>query len=291
MHDVIIVGGSYAGMAAALQLVRARKKVLIIDAGRRRNHAAAHAHGFLTQDGTDPAEIARIGREQVMAYPTLDWIDATANTVDGAKDNFTVTTGDGALHRARRIIFATGVSDTLSDVEGLAERWGRHVFHCPYCHGYELNRGRIGVVAVSPMSQHQAVLLTEWGDVTFLLNGVFEPSAEERADLERRGATIETGRIKRIEGEADVRMEDGRLLAFAGLFTAPRNAPSTPVAEGLGCELEETPFGHQFKTDMKQTNVPGAFACGDAAHAPHSLSLAVADGALAGAMVHRSLVF
>lgn len=290
-HDVVIVGGSYSGMAAALQLVRARRKVLVIDAGKRRNHAAHASHGFLAQDGADPAEIVRTARRQLEAYPTLTMLDATATSASGEIDAFTVTTSDGVQHAGRRLLFATGVSDTLPAVEGLAERWGRSVFHCPYCHGYELDRGRIGVIAASPLSQHQAALLTEWGEMTFLLNGVFEPSAEERADIARRGGAIEAGRIARIDGTADVRMEDGRLLPFAGLFTAPVNAPSTPIAEHLGCELEETPFGKQFKTDMKQTSVPGAFACGDAAHAPHSISLAVADGALAGAMVHRSLVF
>ena len=278
-------------MAAALQLVRARRKVLIIDAGKRRNHAAQHAHGFLAQDGVDPAEIVRAARRQLESYPTLTIVEGTAETAVGEIDAFTVTTAGGAEHRGRRLLLATGVSDTLPPVEGLAERWGRSVFHCPYCHGYELDRGRIGVIAAGPNSQHQAALLTEWGEMTFLLNGAFDPSAEQREDLTRRGGAIEAGRIAHIEGKADVRMEDGRLLSFAGLFTAPTNAPSTPIADQLGCALEETPFGKQFKTDMKQTSVPGAFACGDVAHAPHSISLAVADGALAGAMIHRSLVF
>ncbi len=291
LHDVIVVGGSYSGMAAALQLVRARKKVLVIDAGTRRNRFAHEAHGFLTQDGSDPAAIAAAGRKQLEAYPTLSWQDGTAISASGHADAFTIETSDGARHEGRRILIATGVSDTLPQIPGLSERWGKHVFHCPYCHGYELNRGDVGVIATSPLSQHQAELLTEWGRTTFFLNGAFEPSAEEYAHLSRRGLAIETIAIERIEGGADVRLADGRLLPFAGLFTAPHCTPSTPLAETLGCELETTPFGTQIKTDMKQTSVPGAFACGDVAHVPHSISLAVADGALAGAMVHRSLVF
>jgi thioredoxin reductase len=165
------------------------------------------------------------------------------------------------------------------------------VFHCPYCHGYELNRGRIGVIAVGPMSLHQALLLPEWGEVTLLTNGTFAPDAGQREELAARNVELESARIARLEGGADVRLADGRALSFAGLFTVPRNAPSTPVAERLGCALEETPFGTQIRTDAtKETTIPGAFACGDAARAPHSVSLAVGDGAWAGAQVHRSLV-
>ncbi len=291
-HDVIVVGGSYAGMAASLQLLRARRSVLIVDAGIRRNRFARHAHGFLGQDGVDPAEIVRTARAQLQAYPTLTWIEDTAETVTGQKDAFAVMTAQGSRHEGRRILFATGVSDALPQIEGLAERWGTSVFHCPYCHGYELNQGRIGVIATGPMSVHQAQLIPEWGAVTFLTNGVVTLDDAVRADLVSRGVTIEETPIRRLDGDADVVLADERRLAFVGLFTASRNAPSTPIAAGLGCNLAETPFGTQVQTDdMKETSVPGAFACGDTARVPHSVSLAVADGAWAGATLHRSLVF
>jgi thioredoxin reductase len=291
-HDVIVVGGSYAGMAASLQLLRARRSVLIVDAGIRRNRFARHAHGFLGQDGVDPAEIVRTARAQLQAYPTLTWIEDTAETVTGQKDAFAVMTAQGSRHEGRRILFATGVSDALPQIEGLAERWGTSVFHCPYCHGYELNQGRIGVIATGPMSVHQAQLIPEWGAVTFLTNGVVTLDDAVRADLVSRGVTIEETPIRRLDGEADVVLADERRLAFVGLFTASRNAPSTPIAQTLGCALAETPFGTQVQTDdMKETSVPGAFACGDTARVPHSVSLAVADGAWAGATLHRSLVF
>jgi thioredoxin reductase len=291
-YDVIVIGGSYAGMAAALQLVRARRSVLVIDGGQRRNRFATHAHGFLGQDGVDPAEIARVARKQLQAYPTLTWMEGAAEAAAGEKGSFTVTTGDGARHEGRRLLFAVGVSDALPPVEGLAERWGRSVFHCPYCHGYELDRGAIGVIATGPMSVHQAQLIPEWGQVTFLTNGALTLDEAMRADLVARGVTIEETSIQRLDSEADVLLADGRRLAFAGLFTASRNAPSTPVASTLGCELAETPFGSQIRTsDMKETSVLGAFACGDAARVPHSVSLAVADGAWTGATIHRSLVF
>lgn len=292
MHDVIVVGGSYAGMAAALQLLRARRRVLVVDAGLRRNRRVAHAYGFLGQDGVDPDQIARQARDQLHAYPTLTWCEGEVVKAAGEKDGFTVILDDGTQHAARRLLLATGVSDELPAIEGLAERWGGSVAHCPYCHGYELDQGDIGVIATGPMSIHQAQMLPEWGPTTFFLNGVFEPDRAEQDDLNRRGVLIEPTRIARLSGHADVLLVDGRQRSYAGLFIAPRNAPATPVGEGLGCALMETPLGTQlYTTDAKETNVPGVYACGDVARMPHSLSLAVGDGAWAGAQVHRSLMF
>ena len=145
MHDVIVIGGSYAGMAAALQLLRAYRAVKVIDAGERRNRFADLSHGFLGQDGVAAAEIALTARRQLEAYPTLSWVEERATAVTGGTDDFTVTTADGELHHARRLLFATGLTDELPDIKGLSERWGKSVFHCPYCHGYELDRGPIGV--------------------------------------------------------------------------------------------------------------------------------------------------
>lgn len=290
-YDVIVIGGSYAGMAAALQLVRARRSVLIVDAGKRRNRTAAHSHGFLGQDGADPAELARAARMQLMAYPTLTWMDGDVERVSGSKDAFRVECG-GQARIGRRLLFAIGVVDELPEIPGVQERWGRHVFHCPYCHGYELDQGRIGVIATGPMSIHQVQLVAEWGDTTLFPNGALEIEQAVADELASRGIRIESTPIRAIEGDAEAVLSDGRRLAFDGLFTAPRNAPATPVAEQLGCALAETPMGTQIWTsDSKETSVPGAFACGDAARVPHSLSLAVADGAWAGAQLHRSLVW
>lgn len=291
-HDVVIVGGSYAGMAAALQLVRARRSVLVIDAGERRNRFASHSYGFLGQDGTDPAVIAQTARRQLESYPTLSWLVGKVETASGEKERFAVVTENSEFHSGRRLLFATGVSDTLPKIEGLEERWGRSVFHCPYCHGYELNQGRIGVIATGPMSLHQAQLIPEWGEVTFFINETMTLDSSARADLIARGATIEMTPIMRLDGHADVVLADGRRLTFAGLFTASRNAPATPIAERLGCALAETPMGLQIQTDdVKETTVAGVFACGDVARVPHSLSLAIADGAWAGVQLHRSLVW
>ena len=291
-YDVIVIGGSYSGMAAALQLVRARRSVLIVDAGKRRNRAARHSHGFLTQDGSDPAEMAHVARSQLEAYPTLTWSDDLAIHASGTTDDFVIGTANGASHAGRRVLLATGVSDTLPAVEGMAERWGTSIFHCPYCHGYELDQGHIGVIAAHELSIHQAQLLAEWGSTTFLLNGAVKLDDAAAQDLRNRGVSIERTLIAKIEGHADVALTDGRRLAFAGLFTAPKNAPSTTLASEMGCLLMETPMGTQIQTEeSKETNIKGVFACGDAARMPHSVSLAVADGAWAGAQLHRSLVW
>ncbi|MDS1138972.1 NAD(P)/FAD-dependent oxidoreductase [Pusillimonas sp. SM2304] len=291
-YDVIIIGGSYAGMAAALQLLRARRSVLVIDAGERRNRFASHSHGFLGQDGMPPGEIAANARRQLASYPTLTWLEGLAESVSGQVNHFTITTAQGEAHQGRRILLATGVADQLPPIAGLAERWGKTVFHCPYCHGYELGQGRIGIVGTGPLSVHQAELLTDWGDVTLLANGIVELNQDVRSALKRRAVTIEEARIDRIDGDADVVMADGRLLRFKGLFTATRTVPSGSLATVLGCAMEETPMGMQVRTDTEnKTSVAGVFACGDVARAPHSVSLAVGSGAMAGAQVHRSLLW
>ncbi|PJE27700.1 Thioredoxin reductase [Pseudooceanicola antarcticus] len=291
-HDVIVIGGSYAGMAAALQLLRARRSVLVIDAGQRRNRTAEASHGFLGQDGVDPGRIAAEARAQLERYQTLTWIEGEAVAAGGSRDSFEVLTSDGTRHAGRRLLFATGVRDALPPVEGLAERWGRHAFHCPYCHGYELEMGRIGVIATGPSSLHQALMLPEWGQVTLLVNDALTLDDEARAELDARGIAIEETPIARLSGEATAELTDGRSLTFAGLFVASTTSPATPLAQEMGCALQETPMGMQLQTDdLKETSIPGAYACGDTARMPHSVSLAVADGAWAGATIHRSLIF
>src|SRR5688572_25458374 len=175
MFDVIVIGGSYAGLAAALQIVRARRRVLIVDAGDRRNDRAAHAHGFLGHDGRDPAEIAAMGRAEVLAYPTATLLETRAESVSRNAGGFAVTVTNGERYEGARLVLALGVVDDLPDVPGVAERWGRSIFHCPYCHGYELDKGRIGVLATSPLSMHHALMLPDWGDVTYFTRG-FEPT-------------------------------------------------------------------------------------------------------------------
>ncbi|MDO7896968.1 NAD(P)/FAD-dependent oxidoreductase [Pseudomonas citrulli] len=294
LYDVIIAGGSYAGLSAALQLARARRNVLVIDAGQRRNRFAASSHGFLGQDGRAPGDIAEDARRQLMAYPTVQWLASMAIAARQGTGGFTVDTADGNRHRARRLLLATGVIDDLPPVEGLAERWGKSVFHCPYCHGYELEQGPIGVLATSQMSLHHALMLPDWGPTTFFTQGVFEPDPEQRASLARRGVTLEAERVMRIEGErADVVLADGRAVRIDGLFVLPQTRVSSPLAASLGCAFEEGPLGAFIQSDAmtRETRMPGVFACGDAAMPFGSVALAVGDGVRAGSGVHRSLIF
>ncbi|WP_413675069.1 NAD(P)/FAD-dependent oxidoreductase [Massilia cellulosiltytica] len=288
--DVIVVGGSYAGLSAAMQLARARRRVLVIDAGRRRNRHADRSHGFLTQDGAEGAAIAAQGRAQLRAYPNVAWANETAVAARIDGDGFDVALPDGGTVRGRRLILATGVADTLPAVDGLEERWGTSVFHCPYCHGYELDEGAIGVLAAGETSLHQALMLPDWGQVTLLLNGAFEPRPDHLAALARRGVTVERTPVARIEGRADVVLQDGRRLPLAGLFVATRTHIASPLAGQLGCALVAGPMGPYVATDaQKASSVPGVFCCGDLARPAGNVALAVADGALAGIAAHGSL--
>lgn len=289
--DAIVVGGSYAGLSAALQLARARRRVLVVDAGQRRNRFAQHSHGFLTQDGSLASAIAATGRTQLQAYPNVAWVSETAVAAASEDDHFRLTFADGGAFGAQRLVLATGVVDTLPPLVGLTERWGTSVFHCPYCHGYELEQGAIGVLATGEISMHQALMLPDWGRVTFFLNGAFTPDAAQRAALAGRGVTIEAMPVARIEGVADVVLQDGRRLPMAGLFVAPRTSLASPLAGQLGCAMDDGPMGPFVQTDLQQAStVAGVFCCGDMARAAGNVACAVADGAMAGVAAHRSLM-
>lgn len=291
-YDAIVIGGSYAGQSAALQLARARRRVLVIDAGRRRNRFAEHSHGFLGQDGRAPGDIVADARLQLLAYPTVTWRTASVTTAAGNADDFRVEDDAGQVHQARNLILATGVVDELPPITGLAERWGRSVFHCPYCHGYELDQGPIGVISVGPLSMHHALMLPDWGRVTFFLNDSFAPDEAQQAALHARGVAVEATPIACITDQARVMLVDGRSHALSGLFTATRTQPSAPFAEQLGCAIEEGPMGPYVRVDdLRQTTVAGVFACGDTARAAGSVALSVGDGAMAGVAAHRRMMF
>ncbi|MHC8301595.1 NAD(P)/FAD-dependent oxidoreductase [Pseudomonas sp. ZS1P83] len=293
VYDVIIVGGSYSGISAGLQLARARRKVLVIDAGQRRNRFAHSSHGFLGQDGRNPGTIASEARAQLQAYPTVEWLSQPAIQARSDDGGYVITAVNGEQFAARHLILATGVVDELPEVPGLSERWGQRVFHCPYCHGYELDGGPIGVLAASPMAIHQALMLPDWGPTTLFLNEILEPDADQLAKLARRGVAVEREPVLSVGGEqADVTLVSGRVIKLAGLFTQPRTRMGSPLAAQLGCEFEAGPTGEFIKVDaMRQTSVPGVFACGDAAIAAGNVAIAVGDGARTGGAVHQSLIF
>jgi len=291
-YDAIIIGGSYAGLSAALQLARARRRILVVDAGQRRNRYAANSHGFLTRDGQPAADIAAEGRANVAAYPNVDWHDGTATSARQDGDGFVVELDGADTVRAARLVLATGVRDDLPPIDGLAERWGKSVFHCPYCHGYELNEGRIGVLASGPLSVHQAQMLPHWGQVTLFTNGVCPLDDAQRADLHARGVEVDDTPVRRLVNVATVVLEDGREEIMTGLFTYGRVHMASPIAEQLGCAFEQGPLGPFIRTDdSRQTTVPAVFAAGDAMRAVSTVALSVADGAMAGVGAHRSLLF
>lgn len=291
-YDVMIIGGSYAGMSAALQLVRARRNVLIIDGGKPRNRNARVAHGFLGREGLPPADIASQARDELLRYPTLTWLTGTAVAAQPIDDGrrFKIRVEAGQTFVADRVILAHGVTDDLPDIEGIGERWGRSVFHCPYCHGYEVFEGRIGVIGCAKDGgAAQALLLGDWGQITlFCSEASARIDTEQRARLEACGVVIESAQVQRVEDTATVVLADGRRVAVDALFISPHSRLSSDLAEQLGCELKD---GGCITTDSaKQTTVPGVFACGDAARMAGSIALAVGEGALAGVAVHHALM-
>ena len=296
MHDAIVVGGSFAGLSAAMQLARAQRRVLLIDAGLPRNRFADASHGFLGQDGKAPAAILREAACQVAAYPTVEIVRGEAQAaLRDADGDFTVRISGGRTARARRLVLATGVSDTLPDVPGLKERWGATVLHCPYCHGYEVRDRPLGVLANHPMAAHQAAMIPDWGPTTLFTQGRFEPDAEQLAHLAARGVTIERQPVVALLGDApaleSVRLADGRVITINALFVAPSTRMTSPLAEQLGCAFDDGPLGPVIRTDdWKATSVPGLYAAGDAARAMHNATLASADGVMAGVGAHQSLI-
>ncbi|WP_423066729.1 NAD(P)/FAD-dependent oxidoreductase [Devosia sp. CN2-171] len=295
LHDAIIVGGSFAGLAAATYIARGRRTAAIIDTGLPRNRFAAHSHGFLTHDGNAPAEILATARAQVAAYPTVQFIDGSANSATKTGDGFAVTLGTGEVVEARKLVLAYGISDILPEIPGLKERWGNSVIHCPYCHGYEFSDRQLGVLNMQLRSSHQAQLIAEWGPTTFFLNGETIDDAT-RTMLEKRGVAIEPTPVKSLHGDgkhlSGVELIDGRTVGIEALYIGAPTRHNSSIAIDLGCDTEESPAGPVIKVDgMKMTTVPGVYAAGDITRAMHNVTFAVADGVMAGVAIHASLVY
>ncbi|HEM7803351.1 NAD(P)/FAD-dependent oxidoreductase [Burkholderia cenocepacia] len=296
-HEVIVIGGSFAGLSAAMQLARARRRVLVIDAGRPRNRFAEHAHGFFGQDGKPPAQIVAEARAQLAAYPTVQRIDGEARTAErDAHGRFHVTLADGSRASADRLILATGIRDELPALPGLAERWGVTVLHCPYCHGYEVSGQRLGVLATHPLSVHQAILIPDWGPTTWFTQGVVEANDEEAALLAARGVRIERSPVVEILGAAPridaLRLADGQVVPIDALFIGARTDMASDLAQQLGCAFDDGPLGTAIRVDTwKRTSVAGVYAAGDASSLMTNATFASASGVAAGVGAHRSLVF
>ncbi|MEV5358248.1 NAD(P)/FAD-dependent oxidoreductase [Streptomyces sp. NPDC052693] len=269
-YAVVVVGGGAAGLSAALVLGRARHRTLVVDAGEPRNAPAAHMQGYLSRDGMPPAEFLAIGREEIARYG-VELVRDRVVDVERAED-FAVVLAGGRTVRARRLVVATGLKDELPPVPGVAERFGRDVLHCPFCHGWEVRDQPFGVLATSPASVHQALMVSQWSkDVRLFLHTVSEAELSDE-DLRRLAAArvdVVPGEVAELVIEEDrltgVRLADGTAHARSVVFTAPRPVPQTGLLERLGAELHETPFGAYPVVDATgATTVPGVWAAGNA---------------------------
>ncbi|MEU0287144.1 NAD(P)/FAD-dependent oxidoreductase [Streptomyces sp. NPDC006147] len=269
-YDVVVVGGGAAGLSAALVLGRARHRTLVVDAGEPRNAPSSHMQGYLTRDGMAPAEFLALGREEIARYDVELVRDRVVDVTPG--EDFTVALEKGASVRARRLIVATGLKDEMPDVPGVAERFGRDVLHCPFCHGWEVRDEPFGVLASSAMSVHQALMVSRWSkDTTLFLHRVAE---EELTDVDLRrlaaaGVDVVPGEVAGLVAEDDrftgVRMSDGTVHPRSVLFVGPRPVPQTGLLERLGAVMDETPFGTYPVVDGNGlTSVPGVWAAGNA---------------------------
>ena len=294
--DFIVVGGSFAGLSAALQLARTNRPVTLIDAGLPRNRFASAAHGVLGHDGRTPRAITDDGRTQLLAYPSASLRPGVAVAAQRIAGGFAVTLEDGARLSAKRLVLATGVVDQFPAIDGVRERWGVSVLHCPYCHGYENLGRRLAVIGMMPMSAHMAQLIGDWSpDMTYFANG-FAPDPEQALALAARGVKIEHSPVAAIEGPAPdmdaVLLADGRRVPIDAAFIACQVKMASPLAQQLGCAFDDGPLGQYVRTDQFQaTTVDGVYAAGDMASMLHGAAMAAAGGGLAGIGAHRSVVF
>ncbi len=291
-YDVIIVGGSYAGLSAAMALGRSLRKVLIIDSGLPCNRQTPHSHNFITQDGEKPGVIADIARAQVLQYDTVKIINDLAVSTSKIESDFEVTTQDGTRLRARKLIFATGIQDSMPPIKGFAECWGISVVHCPYCHGYELRNVRTGIIANGERAIHLASLVNNLTrEVTVLTSGKSELTSEQVAKLAEHNIGIVETAISEIEHRQghvqSVVFKDGNKTAFEAVYAAIPFTQHSDIPVALGCELTDQGY---IKVDGSQkTTVDGIFACGDNSSMMRSVANAVYTGNITGAMVNREL--
>ncbi|MEU2929180.1 NAD(P)/FAD-dependent oxidoreductase [Streptomyces sp. NPDC007251] len=296
-YDVVVVGGGAAGLSAALVLGRARRRTLVVDAGEPRNAPSAHMQGYLSRDGMSPAEFLAVGREEIARYGVELVRD---RVVDAGRDagGFTARLAGGRPVRARQLVIATGLKDELPEVPGLAERFGRDVIHCPYCHGWEARDLPTGVLATSPLSVHQALMVTQWSkDVRLFLHevGESELTDDDLRRLAAAGVAVVPGKVAELVVTDDrltgVRLADGTVHDREVLYAAPRAVPNNDLLLRLGAELRETPFGAYPVIDERGlTTVPGLWAAGNASGFAEQVINAASRGYRAGAAINGELL-
>jgi thioredoxin reductase len=294
-YDVVVVGGGAAGLSGALTLARARRAVLVIDAGEPRNRPASGVHGFLTRDGLPPGELVALGRADVERYGGTV-VDGRVTALAGSEGAFTVTLEDGRALGARRLLVTTGLVDELPDVEGLPELWGKDVVHCPYCHGYEVRDEPIGVLSAGPLSVHLAQLFRQWSaDVTFFLHTGPRPSAEEADGLAARAIAVVEGEVAALETEAGrmrgVRLASGEVVPRRVLAVSTGLIARAGLLAGIGLEPTDHAAGQRIEADATgRTAVPGVWVAGNVTDLMAWVASAASAGVMAGAAINNDLV-
>ncbi|CAM8272929.1 TPA: NAD(P)/FAD-dependent oxidoreductase [Klebsiella michiganensis] len=296
MNDVIIIGGSFAGLAAALQLGRARRKVTVLDTDRPRNRFAGYSHGVLGHDHKPPLDILVEARQQLARYPTIGLVNARAESLSGTIDDFCVVTDDNESLRARRLILSYGITDQIPDIPGFAEGWGTSIIPCPYCDGFEVADQHWGLIWSGPQSHNQVRLFHDWTDRLTVFTDGHDIAPDIRTDLVRRNKAIVEGKIVEIFGneghKSAVRLDNGPAVAVDILFAHPRTRPSASLHDTLGLATVNTPTGIALKTDeRRETSMPGIYAAGDLANpGMPSVTTATWQGAMAGIFAQQSML-
>jgi thioredoxin reductase len=289
-YDVAIIGGGPAGLSAALVLGRARRRAIVIDGGTPRNAPAAHMYGFLSRDGTPPAELLRTGRAEVCRYG----VELIFDTVVDATADYTLQLASGRMVQARHVLLATGAADALpEEIEGVRDRWGRDFLHCPYCHGWEVRDRPVGVLATGPVSVEHAHLLRGWTDDVVLFTHTATLTAPERATLQARGIAVVDGTVERLVVEDDrlhaVQLADGRAVARDALFIRPALGPNLDnPAFLLGCEQRDD--GLVYTSPDGRTSVPGVWAAGNATNPRAQVITAAGEGSAVAIAINTALV-
>jgi thioredoxin reductase len=299
--DVVVVGGGAAGLSGALLLARARRSVVVLDAGAPRNAPAAGVHGLLGRDGIRPAELLERGRAEVRGYGgqvVAGEVTTAARDLQGDTEGFTVTLADGRSVRARRLLVTTGLADELPEVPGLRARWGRDVLHCPYCHGWEVRDRAIGVLASGPRAVHQALLFRQWSaEVSLLSHTMAPPAGEEAAQLAARGIGVVDGEVASLEVVQDrlvgVRLGDGTVVGLQALAVSPWMVARAGFLAALGLRPARHPSGlgeHIPADPTGRTEVPGVWVAGNVTDLAAQVGAAGAAGAAAAAQINADLV-
>jgi thioredoxin reductase len=294
VYDVIVVGAGPAGLSAALMLGRCRRSVLVFDNGQPRNHASRALHGYLTRDGTSPAEFRRLARAELAAYGTVSIRDAEVSVADCRPDGrFVVELTTGEQFAARKLLLATGVVDNLPDIPGFRELYGRSVFHCPYCDGWEVRDTPLAVYGRGDRGAGLSLELTAWSrDLVLCTDGPSEIEPDTLHRLERNGIAVREDRIAALEGDdgvlAHVRFHDGPPLARRALFFTTGQYQRSDLLTRLGCEFNEK--GTVRTGKYETTHLPGLFVCGDASRAVQWVVVAASEGAEAAFAINSDLV-